>query len=66
MNNYVKLGFIDGEYTMTQSIHKELIRESLNSHLPGLAIKRIIDQFSEKLIQHYIEEIQAEQFCSPK
>jgi hypothetical protein len=64
MTEFVKLGFIDGEYVMTQSIHKDIIRESLNSRLPGLAIKRIIDQFSEKLIQHYIEEIQAEQYQS--
>lgn len=56
MNDFTKLVFADGEYRISQSIHRDLIEASINSRLPGLEIKRIIEQFTNSIIQHYIEQ----------
>ena len=60
--NFTNLVFLDGDYRISQGIHKDLIRESLNSPLPGHSIRRIIDQFAESIVQHYITELTSENF----
>ena len=62
MPDFTNLVFLDGDYRISQGIHKDLIRESLNSRLPGHSIKKIIEQFAESIVQHYIDEISAEKF----
>lgn len=56
MNEFAKLVFADGDYRICQSIHQDLINASINSRVPGLEIKRIVEQFTQSIIQHYIEQ----------
>lgn len=57
MTEFAKLGFVDGEYRNVQNISVEFIRESVNSAgVPGWELKKIVDQFSNAIIQHYIQQ----------
>ena len=57
MNEFAKLGFLDGDYSNVQSISLDFIRESVNSAgVPGWELKKIVDAFSTAVIQHYIQQ----------
>ena len=57
MNDFAKLGFVDGEYRNVQNISLDFIKESVNSAgVPGWELKKVVDQFSAAIIQHYIQQ----------
>ncbi len=55
MNDFAKLAFVDGDYRNVQSISLDFIKESINSQgVPGWELKKVVDEFSSKIIQHYV------------
>ena len=57
MNDFARIAFLDGDYRNTQSISLDFIRESVNSPgVPGWELKKIVDEFSNAIVQHYIQQ----------
>jgi hypothetical protein len=60
MPEFTNLVFLDGDYRISQGIHRDLIRDSLMNGLPGHRVKKIIEEFAESILQHYKDQLSRE------